>query len=262
MPKGKSGKMAEGREEHSESTGLSAKPERTDDEFTAKACAFTVRVQTAISAGAAKHGARNIDIELAEKELESQAHAAQKHGTEAQAYQTLLDLFRAKLCVVGKELGGRQSAFEALQRHVYLDTAQQPYSLGALRMWVGCTLGDDSDASAAASVVACLHEWVVGPFSAPQSFEWISPLDEVLLKPGLEHDFKEWDAAPQGDSKLARVQNGIEVLKMTYDRNMDKLSLGAFVPKAGNLSTRLCEIAVEEMAQRRKRSQAQGNEVG
>ncbi|KAG1662768.1 hypothetical protein FOA52_006794 [Chlamydomonas sp. UWO 241] len=171
-----------------------------------------VGVRVAAERGGDEQGAAHAEAQAA---LGVFAPAAEGHPELAH----LLDLYRARLELMR---GGDAwaSAKAHISRHCRLETAQQPYSLQALKLWVECSRSA-SAISGPAIIAATLRDWVEGPFARWESCGWLSPTDEV---------------AGETEKNDKTVAQCVQALIAEYGEAKDRLQLNSLYRKDGPAS--------------------------
>jgi hypothetical protein len=145
----------------------------------------------------------------------------------------LLDLFRARLGLFRASLeltqGGDGDAWATAKAHIYqhcrVETAQQPYSLTALKLWVEHSR---SVINGSGIIAHLLRGWVEGPFERWESCAWLSPRDEVV------GDKEDMAVASLG--KKERVQALITELMGEYLKAQDKVEHNLLYQKASGVA--------------------------
>eukprot|EP00955_Chlamydomonas_euryale_P049911 354411-Chlamydomonas_euryale.AAC.9 len=176
--------------------------------------------------------------------------ALQQHGSTGSPPRALVDVLHAKVKALQSDIVSGRSDLSArmlseardlVSPHVRAEAASPPYSLGALHVWVACTLKPrlctNPNASTFAMIVVCLRDWVDGPFQEPNKHDWVDPLDEWLGTKSA------WEEQPLGTTADDRVHDAVNKVKRLYSAAKEKFEIGIFYEKADGLKDRLIELA-------------------
>jgi hypothetical protein len=170
----------------------------------------------------------------------------------------LLDLFRARLglfcAILELTQGGDGDAWATAKAHIYqhcrVETAQQPYSLTALKLWVHHSR---SVINGSGIIAHLLRGWVEGPFERWESCAWLSPADE------LAGDMEDMAVASRG--KNERVQALITELMGEYRTAQNTLAHNLFYQKASGVAEDILWAASTQEKQLQTKELPQGSAV-
>ncbi|KAG1672575.1 hypothetical protein FOA52_010676 [Chlamydomonas sp. UWO 241] len=160
----------------------------------------------------------------------------------------LLDLFRAKLELMR---GGGSTSWATSKAHIFqhvrMETAQQPYSLSALKLWVerSCTT-----ANSFWIIEHTLRGWAEGPFQQAEACAWLNPSDEAIIF-GEDMD--------KALGKKERLQALIAELVTEYEKAKDKLEHNLFYQKASGVAEDIMKAVQKQQRQLQMKELQQGS---
>jgi hypothetical protein len=204
------------------------------------------RAVTVVKMAAARHADLGAAHATALAALDEHAAAAESDPELAH----LLDLFRARLDLLrgGNSIDSWATAKAHIYQHCRMETAQQPYSLQALKLWVH----HSRNAIHGTGIIAnTLRDWVEGPFERWESCAWLSPADEVT---GDKEDKAVASLGTRKDKERVLITD----LIAEYKKAQDKLSGNLFYQKASGVAEDILMAANKQEDQLQAKGLHQG----